>query len=149
MLKSVSLIGRRAKMLIEHYATTVDGQIEGALKPQTGDPVSAHDVRLIADKLRDLATAARRLLKDPEANLLSQDEQDDLAAIAEEMEIGAVEADAASDPDTVWSKQTIHEKRRLTERRPVEAADADRLRARIRLDIRKQKAPPEPQGNPK
>lgn len=150
MLKSMSLVGRRAKALIEHYATTVDGQIEGALKPQTGDPASAHDVRLIADKCRDLARAARRILDDPEAELLTAEEREDLVAIAEEMEIGATEADSIADPDAVFAEQTIHIKRRLTERVPIKARQADSLRARIRGDIRKQKDPPRqpPTNNP-
>jgi hypothetical protein len=147
MLKTVSSIGRRAKAFIEHYATTVDGQIEGALKSKTGTPAQAHDIRLIATKCRDLAASARRLLNDPEASLLSADEREDLTAIAEEMELGAVEADTIGDPDAVWMRRSKQEKERITQREGIDQGDADRLRARIRGDLRKQKAPPTANSN--
>lgn len=133
---------------IKHYISMKRGDFESVLAPSTGEAPHALAIRTVGDNCRTIGNRARKLLERHTSAIgagevgLSAESLHNLTEIAEEMDAAADEAKAVADADEVWKTLPIDEKKKMTQYLPVDRGKADLLRARIRLDRRKQKTPP-------
>lgn len=133
MLKTFNQNREDAVDLIHRYIAWKRSDVDNVLKHK--DPATRQQLEILSDQAKAYAANARALIA---AGGIGQDEVDDLTAIAEELEIAAAEAEAESHPDSAWSSLDEHTKRRVTQHVPIARDKADRIRARMRGDLRKQ-----------
>lgn len=147
MLRTYSEVLEDATDVIRRYVAWKRNEVESVLNRSNGDLPSRHELATIAEEAGKYATRARKVLRHVDAATLPDDDRADLEAIIEEMDLAAAEGAAAADPDNVWAEMSGEQKRHITERVPIERGKADRLRARIRGDLRRSTPPPHPEPN--
>jgi len=137
MLKTFNENREEATDLIRRYVAWKKHDVEQVLNNK--DKPGRLQLELLAEQAGAFAASARSIIA---AGGIGQDEIDDLTAIAEELEVAATEAAAESHPDTAWAAMDEQTKRQLTQKVPIARNKADRLRARMRGDLRKQNPKP-------
>lgn len=128
-------------LIREHNAwkKRAGGDVEKILNKKNGAPATRLELELLAGSAKLFGQRARFMLAQPSASLAKNGEHvEDLTEIAEESEIGAAEAEAAADPDTIYAESDRQTKLAITQKMPIRREKADRIRARLRGDRRGQ-----------
>lgn len=142
MLRTVNETRDDVRDFIRRYNAFKRNDVENILNRGNGG-VFRIELETLADAAKRLGQEGRSYLTRPNiAAAITEDEMHDLVAITEEMELAGIEGEAAADPDEVFARMPKQRRKELTERVMVDPVKADRLRARIRGDLRKQQAPP-------
>lgn len=131
MLKTFNEAQEDALDLIHRYVAWKRNDVEQILNSK--DRPSRLQVEIITGQAERFAVQARALIS---KGGVRPDEIDDLTAIAEELEAAANEGHSECSPDTIWSSLDEKDKRRITQSIPFSKEKADRLRARMRGDLR-------------
>ncbi len=148
LFKSRPAIQAYVTKLLDAYAHFAVNMVDAQLGNPNFTPRAA-ELRAIRHNTEGFVQRATELMADPDFELLTPDEQDDVRAIAEESQVALVEIDEASDPDVVWQGMARSHKDTATAMHPVDRQKVDKVRSRLKHDIRRQAPQPPDPDKPK
>jgi len=130
MLKSLTGVSLDADAFIRSWHTWKEGALKTFTDTSNG-PKTAIELRNCKANARAYAKGALEIMARDGFGTLPQDVQDDIQAIAEEMEIAVEEIDQIADPDEIWLTVDRAKKNDITQRVFMENVDVERIKERV------------------
>jgi uncharacterized protein (DUF4415 family) len=149
MLKSITSLALRAQTLIVSYYSWKDGTLEDQLATWNGPKRVGH-IRAVQSQATSYRDQARAITADANFAQLDADVQDDMKAIAEELDKAIIDMTSETDPDQKFAKADPTSKHDATAGMRVDDDVVARFKARASGKLRDTVTPPpKPDPNPK